>query len=82
MSIVVSDARVILVNYQCDICKNGLLYCIDKECTKDDEGDYHSIYTHRCPNCGFTIDIEDISYPYPKIIPISNIRQPKQEELL
>ncbi len=82
MGEVCCDARVILVNYQCDICHKGLVYCIDSEYMKDDNGDGHMIYTHRCPVCGSTADLEDIKYPFPKIIPAGDIRDYKPDEML
>lgn len=65
-----NDGKVIIVNYQCDICNKGIVYCIDSYKMKDDNGDIHIIYTHRCPVCGAVQDLEDIKYPFSKVIPI------------
>lgn len=74
------DTRTILVNYRCDNCNEGIVFCEDSYCEKDDNGDYHMLYIHRCPVCGCSAELEDIKYPYPKIIPTGSIRELTPEE--
>lgn len=70
MSEVATDAKVVLINYLCDNCNKGIVQCIDSRCEKDDNGDFQMIYTHKCPVCGLVADLENIRYPYAKIIPL------------
>lgn len=69
-----SDCKTVLIHYKCDNCNVGYLECIDSYYEKDDNGDTHQINTHRCSNCGATIDLEDIMYPYTKIVSIGDIK--------
>ena len=62
-------AKAIIVNYQCDICHNGNLICIDSNNFTNDEGQTETTYTHRCTACGVLFEIDNIKYPYYKIIP-------------
>lgn len=68
------DAKVKIVDYVCDICGRGTLYCTDTTTMKDDSGDYYTIYTHRCNNCGAMVEIEGFQYPYNRVIPITDIK--------
>ncbi len=70
MSEVATDAKVVIVNYLCDNCHKGLVQCIDSRCEKDDNGDFQTTYTYQCPVCGIVAELDNIKYPYTKIVPI------------
>lgn len=82
MGEVCAEAKTLIVNYRCDICGLGILRCVDSTNIQDDNGDWHNINTHTCSYCGNTVDIEDIKYPYNKLVPIEDMRSPKPDEML
>ena len=64
-----NGAKVVIVNYQCDLCKKGSLICIDSNSFTNDEGNTETTYLHQCNSCGILFEIDNIKYPYYKIIP-------------
>jgi uncharacterized Zn finger protein len=74
------DAKAIIVNYRCDICNSGLVHVIDHDSIKNDDGEYHALYTYRCDNCGSIETIEDKIYPYVKYVQIGELRTLTEEE--
>lgn len=64
MSEMIQEVQPVKVFYRCDFCNQGIVELVDEETEKDDEGEFHKIYTYRCPVCGIVDSLYDLKYPY------------------
>ena len=76
MGEVVAYARPIIVDMECDECKNGLM-----RLTTDNImlASYPPQYPHKCTNCGHVTNY-NCTYPYHKLIPTESLREPLEQE--
>ena len=51
MSEVYKEVKPVKVYYKCDNCNEGIVDQVDYEAVKCDDGEYHMIFTYKCPVC-------------------------------
>ena len=75
MAEIVAEVKTLSVHMKCDKCQNGLMEP-DGNIVVTTEP---PLYPHKCNNCGY-MENYLFRYPYQKLIPIEQLREPKESE--
>ena len=76
MTELVTEAKTLIVHLECEACKAGTMQF---DFNAPVLLSYPPLYTHRCYNCGHIENLHQ-RYPYTKLVPVGELREPTEEE--
>ena len=72
----VAEVKTLSVYMKCDKCENGLMERSGNMIFMSEP----PLYPHKCNNCGYEENYP-ICYPYQKLVPLEQLREPTSEEV-